>query len=352
MKTQAFISAASAILLAGSNNLAAAQDSNSAFVTKCGPGQWALTFVSCVTDSKNVFSFLFLRSRADDGPSPFTNSLLQLLKTANVPATFFVLGVQLEQAELAKATKAAFDAGHQIASHTYDHSDLNTLTAAQIQDQMTRTETLLKTITGATPNYMRPPFGNCGATCAATMKQLGYVVTQWNVDSNDWRFVGTPDESKAFDAFSTALGAADVKTTGHVSLQHDIHKFSVEMVPKIISAIKAKGLTFVTADKCAGGTVPAYREADAPAPGGGALTPGAPAGGSTTVDAEKATNATNPTNPINGTKAPNTTVPTTTPPSNSRVGTTTNLQFSSGASTIAASTLGFAAASLAAVASI
>lgn len=330
MKTQAFISAASAILLAGSNNLAAAQDSNSAFVTKCGPGQWALTF--------------------DDGPSPFTNSLLQLLKTANVPATFFVLGVQLEQAELAKATKAAFDAGHQIASHTYDHSDLNTLTAAQIQDQMTRTETLLKTITGATPNYMRPPFGNCGATCAATMKQLGYVVTQWNVDSNDWRFVGTPDEPKAFDAFATALGAADVKTTGHVSLQHDIHKFSVDMVPKIISAIKAKGLTFVTADKCAGGTVPAYREADALAPGGGAPTPGAGAGGSTVVDAEKATNA---TNPINGTKAPNATVPTTTPPSPSpRVGTTTNLQFSSGASTIAASSLGLAAAALAAVASI
>lgn len=307
MKTQVFISAASALLLAGSNNFAAAQDTNSAFITKCGPGQWALTF--------------------DDGPSPFTPTLLQTLKTANVSATFYVLGVQVEQPELAKSTKAAFDAGHMIASHTYDHTDLNTLTAAQVKDQMTRTGTLLKQITGATPNYMRPPFGNCGATCAAAMKELGMVVTTWDVDSNDWRFVGTPDEPKAFDAFTTALAAADVKTSGHMSLQHDIHQFSVNLVPKIIAAIKAKGFTFVTADKCAGGTVPAYKESGVPAPGGGIA--GSAAGNGTRVTAASPTPTQRP-------------VPTTSP----------NLQIVSGASTIAASSFGLAAAAVAALASM
>ena len=57
--------------------------------------------------------------------------------------------------------------------------------------------------------------------------------------------------------------AADA-VTGHMSLQHDTISFSVDLVPELIATIKAKGMTFVTADKC--GTVPAYRE--------GGVTPG------------------------------------------------------------------------------
>ena len=306
MKTSAFVSAASALLLAGSNR-AAAQDVNAAFVTKCGAGQWALTF--------------------DDGPSPFTMELLSMLKTAAVPATFYVLGVQLQQPALASATKAAFADGHQIASHTFDHSDLNTLTAAQITEQMTKTSALIKGITGFSPSYMRPPFGNCGATCAGVMKTLGYTVTTWDVDSNDWRVVGTPDESKAFDAFTTALAATDAKTAGHMSLQHDIHQFSVAMTPKIIAAIKAKGFTFVTADKCSGGTVPAYKEAGAPAPGGAA------AAGIAAVGGAAAANATKPA-------TTNTTTTRTAPP---------NLANASAASSLAAGWVGVAFAAAAAV---
>ncbi|KAG5457061.1 MAG: hypothetical protein BJ554DRAFT_3031, partial [Olpidium bornovanus] len=170
--------AAAAVVLAGSN-AASAQDVNSAFVTKCPAGQWALTF--------------------DDGPSALTPELLQLLQTAGVPASFFVLGVQLENAEFARSTKAAFDAGHLIASHTYDHLDLNTLTAAQVKDQMVRTEASIKSVIGFTPNYMRPPFGNCGPVCAGVMKELGYTVSSWDVDSNDWKVKDTPEQAKVID---------------------------------------------------------------------------------------------------------------------------------------------------------
>lgn len=244
MRSSLFAAAASAVVLAGSN-AAFAQDVNSAFITKCPAGQWALTF--------------------DDGPSALTPELLQTLQTAGVVASFFILGVQLENPEFAKSTKAAFDAGHLIASHTYSHIDLNSLTAAQVKDQMTRTEASIKAITGFTPNYMRPPFGNCSTVCAGVMKELGYVVSSWDVDSNDWRVKDTPEESKVIDTFTTA--AATAAAAGHMSLQHDTIPFSVKMVPQIIAAIKAKGITFVTADKCSGGAIPAYREAGAPTPG-------------------------------------------------------------------------------------
>lgn len=229
-----------ALLFAG---FTAAQDIHPVFVTGCKQGAWALTF--------------------DDGPSAFTPELLGYLREADIKATFFVLGIQLSDAKLANGTKAAFDDGHLIASHTYDHQDLNTLTATAIRSQMTRTEALFKQILGYTPRFMRPPYGNCNAACAQVLQQMNYTIFTWNVDSNDWRYVGTPDESKAFDAFVTAL-ANPKASTGFQSLQHDIHQFSVKMTPKIIAAIKAAGLEFVTVDECVPVDVDPYLEGNPP----------------------------------------------------------------------------------------
>src|SRR5438046_2432964 len=75
-----------------------AQDQGPGFVTRCAkPGQVALTF--------------------DDGPSPFTPKLLDYLKAANIHATFFVLGVSINEEGGKETLKAAYDAGHQIALH-------------------------------------------------------------------------------------------------------------------------------------------------------------------------------------------------------------------------------------------
>src|SRR4051794_8134709 len=85
-----------------------AQDEGPGFITKCAtPGQVALTF--------------------DDGPSPFTPKLLGYLAAAKVPATFFVLGISVNEAGGKETLRATYDAGHQIALHSNTHADMNTL---------------------------------------------------------------------------------------------------------------------------------------------------------------------------------------------------------------------------------
>jgi hypothetical protein len=133
------------------------------------------------------------------------------------------------------------------------------------------------------------------------MRELGYTVATWNVDSNDWRVVGTAKEPEAFVPFQTATSKPGAATgVGHMSLQHDIHLFSVRMVPKIIQTIKAAGIKLVTVDQC-GMPAPAYRDGVNPA----ALV--AP----TATPAVNASIASTPAAAVPATTAQSTTKPTT-----------------------------------------
>src|SRR5256885_8912443 len=113
-----------------------AQDDGPGFITKCTtPGQVALTF--------------------DDGPSPFTPKLLDYLAAAKIPATFFVLGISVNEVGGKETLKATYDAGHQIALHSNTHADMNALSPKAIRDEY---EINLKAVVdtlGETPKMAR-----------------------------------------------------------------------------------------------------------------------------------------------------------------------------------------------------
>ncbi|ORY06193.1 glycoside hydrolase/deacetylase [Basidiobolus meristosporus CBS 931.73] len=226
--------------------IANAQDDGNGFVFKCDkPGDFALTF--------------------DDGPSEYTGDLLNILSEKGVKATFFVLGSRVAQGDIGHFLKQTYDAGHQIASHTYDHLDLSSLSVDKIRQQMLDTEAEIKKRTGVTPAMMRPPYGNCNDRCQSVMKDLGYTVVQWNVDSDDWKYMENPAQ---YDQLVTnilnKINPSDSSKDSWVSLQHDIHKFSVERTPKIIDSIKAKGYNFVTVAQCLSNRVAAYKNGVVP----------------------------------------------------------------------------------------
>ncbi|CAI2166592.1 10297_t:CDS:2 [Funneliformis geosporum] len=147
-----------------------AQDNGAGFFFKCDtPGDVALTF--------------------DDGPSDFTPELLTTLKTAQIPATFFVLGKSINEGQGKAALKATFDAGHQIALHSNTHADMNTLTAKAIQSEYELNIKAVEDTIGVRPKMARPPYGNCNENCAKVLTgTMGLSIIQWNCDSNDWQY--------------------------------------------------------------------------------------------------------------------------------------------------------------------
>ncbi|WP_433337275.1 polysaccharide deacetylase family protein [Spirillospora sp. CA-294931] len=171
----------------------------------------------------------------DDGPGPYTGRLLDLLAQRRARATFFVVGNNADAHP--DLLRREVSEGHEIGNHTQDHRDLSRLPALQVNQQVQHTQEIVRTTTGRAPVLLRPPYGAANKTVAEVAKSLGLVQALWNVDTNDWR-----DRDSTVVAERAVSGAHP----GAVILMHDIHKTTVEAVPRILDRLSAQGYTFAT----------------------------------------------------------------------------------------------------------
>ena len=170
----------------------------------------------------------------DDGPSAYTPELLDILKENNVKATFFILGksAQIQQ----KTVQRAFEEGHEIENHTWDHKKLINLSPEQIKNQIEKTDSVLLALTGQESSYLRPPYGAFNKTVRKIAKKPFIL---WSIDPRDWR-------SRNTQAIVDTLSKAEPNM---IILAHDTRKETVEAIPQIIENLKAKGIHFVTVKK-------------------------------------------------------------------------------------------------------
>jgi peptidoglycan/xylan/chitin deacetylase (PgdA/CDA1 family) len=193
----------------------------------------------------------------DDGPSPYTDELLDTLKEKNVRATFFVLGGQV--AKYPDVVRRMYREGHEIASHTWSHPHLMSLTDEQIIAEIKQTEDLIASLTdGHRPRYIRPPYGEADDRVKAIIHAHGLQAVLWNMDTLDYSIVnGNQDPQEIVQAFGkvVASGASALNpfnNPGFMSLQHDIYLKSVEQEQDIIDMLVSKGFKMVTVSQCTG----------------------------------------------------------------------------------------------------
>jgi peptidoglycan/xylan/chitin deacetylase (PgdA/CDA1 family) len=197
----------------------------------------------------------------DDGPhKELTSSVLETLKSENVKATFFVAGSRLEEAHGRALLQQAFREGHTIASHTYNHPDLMTLSDSLILEEMNKADRLIKDCIQVSPRYMRPPYGSIDQRVLNVLKQAGYTPINWNLDSNDWRFADQQDGAeKVINNYETGMKAFTTADSV-ISLAHDTHKWTASTLAKVIQHVKKAGFKLVTMEECLGSAYPAYRD--------------------------------------------------------------------------------------------
>ena len=136
----------------------------------------------------------------------------------------------------------AYSAGHQIASHTWSHPDLNTLDANAIRSQMTQLENALVGIIGRYPTYMRPPYFSCGATCLGVMESLGYHVIISNLDTLDYQFDSPTEIWQSKSIFNNAISSTSGSSGTWLVLSHDVHAATVqELAEYMIDTARAQG---------------------------------------------------------------------------------------------------------------
>lgn len=170
----------------------------------------------------------------DDGPGAMTPKLLDILAESDAKATFFVLG-HLAEKNINVLQRMQRE-GHQIENHSWNHKNLHQLGQKDIEYQINSTNDKLEEIIGERPTLFRPPYGNFNDF---VKKQFGMPIILWSLDTEDWK---NKNPNIIVEKISKARN-------GEIILLHDIHKASVEAMPKAIKILKDKGYHLVTLDE-------------------------------------------------------------------------------------------------------
>lgn len=213
----------------------------------------------------------------DDGPDPvYTAQYLDILARYGAKATFFNLGSQVEEGQdYAVLSRRCAEEGHQVASHTYSHSDLLALDENAQADEITRSLDAVSAACGVATDVIRPPYGNFyGSSFLSYLRKGGDLAytAYWGLDSQDWDIAGQgygveDGAAKIASNCTEAAGAtlADNPETfnGSIILMHDSggdRERDVVALPQIIEAYQAQGFEFVTMNEllASAGTFPEW----------------------------------------------------------------------------------------------
>ncbi len=178
----------------------------------------------------------------DDGPSKHTPEVLDLLKKEGIQATFFVTGQQVDN--YPDIAKRIVEEGHAIGNHTYNHVYEQLYGGfGAFAEQVMQTDESIYQATGVRTPLFRAPGGtytNFDRGYFEAMKEAGYIVHDWNVDSGDSKRRGVPASEIVANVKASKL--ADVLNV----LLHDSggHEASVKALPEIIRYYKQLGYAF------------------------------------------------------------------------------------------------------------
>ncbi|KAK3904453.1 carbohydrate esterase family 4 protein [Staphylotrichum tortipilum] len=183
----------------------------------------------------------------DDGPYQYTSQLVDTLDKAGAKATFFWTGTLYGCIyNQAAAVKKAFASGHQIASHSWTHGHMGSMSESQIRSEMTKVEDALVNLIGKKPAYMRPPYLETSGAFLPTMKSMNYKVITNDVDAGDWNNK-TPQQSEQ------SFQQAGASGNGHIPLMHETYSGTVNtLTPWLINWAKQNNLKLVTVAECLG----------------------------------------------------------------------------------------------------
>lgn len=122
--------------------------------------------VDCVNDGDFALTF-------DDGPSPVTASLLDILAEEGVKATFFVVGVNVYKEGLGDVLRRARAEGHEVVSHSMTHTSMPSLSLEEVRQELFDNDYAIEREVCRTPRIFRPPYGAINDDILAVSASMG-----------------------------------------------------------------------------------------------------------------------------------------------------------------------------------
>ena len=178
----------------------------------------------------------------DDGPSPYTDRLLQILNDNDAKSTFFLIGNKVA-ANPAGAKRIA-DAGMEVGNHTWEHPNMTTIPPEDIPAQFSKANDAIQAATGQRPKLTRTAGGLINDNVLAAAKNQGLADINWDVIPFDW----ANDSNTAATRF---MLMTQIKPNS-VVLFHDTYSSTVDLVEQFIPVLKHNGYHMVTVSQLLG----------------------------------------------------------------------------------------------------
>ncbi|KAJ4136479.1 hypothetical protein NW768_004092 [Fusarium equiseti] len=194
----------------------------------------------------------------DDGPYTYTEDLLDLLQRYNVKATFYITGRNLGKGAINDAAtpwpsliRRMIRDGHQIASHTWSHQRLTTLTRSKFWNQMIYNEIAFADILGYFPTYMRPPYSASNATTDAWLGELGYHVTYFNLDTEGYLHDSPNTIGTSKQIWDSTVEGKSPASNKWLHIEHDpVYQTVYNLTEYMLKSLKRNNFRGVTVGEC------------------------------------------------------------------------------------------------------
>ena len=181
----------------------------------------------------------------DDGPSEGTPEILEILSRYRAPATFFQCGANVERLPaIARAVRAA---GHEIGNHSHTHALFCFRSADFMERDLRRAQETIEAHTGASPAWLRVPFGVRWFGLGRAQRRLHLGGVMWTIIGYDWK-------RKADDV---VRGMAARVSGGAILCLHDGRELrarpdvgaTVETVRRLVPLLLERGYRFETVSR-------------------------------------------------------------------------------------------------------
>ncbi|HEV2711887.1 MAG TPA: polysaccharide deacetylase family protein [Gaiellaceae bacterium] len=171
----------------------------------------------------------------DDGPSEWTEPILDLLATHRARATFFVVGSAVAGRE--RTLGRARAEGHELGSHTFSHGHPTALGDDELRSEIRRGAAAV----GPGARLVRPPYGEDAERFDRLADELGLGPTVlWSIDPRDW---------ETTDADVIVARVLAEAAPGAIVDLHDgrrPQRATVAAVEQLLPALVERGLRLVT----------------------------------------------------------------------------------------------------------
>lgn len=178
----------------------------------------------------------------DDGPSRYSDKLINILNNYKVPATYFLIGSNIDL--YPQYVKQFQERGDYVGMHSMTHDYNKLYKKGEVVSEMKQVQQKINSLTNETPILFRCPYGtNPGLTknLRDQVVSAGLKTWDWSIDSNDWRYQNKPSQ------IVTEI-KKQLKRPVEIILIHD-KKGTIEALPQIIETIKGEGYEFAVYDE-------------------------------------------------------------------------------------------------------